>query len=259
MNKTAAVIGALASAAVLTACGPDDSMTTGGGSSSITATSSAAGAASTATATSVAGSPRTDETATFTATTLHLEGDGYKLDVPQVSGGKADARAEFNQGMRAGAQEWIDRISGPGDSVTGGSDSQVVHIGAHVLSGHLVTIMYSAGAAHPNSFDSAHVTNVDTGTAITLSDLFTDLQQGLDVLSTQAQTLVEQNPRAAGYSKSQLTPVAEHFRTWVATPEGMKIYLGEIASHAAGNIDITVPWSALDGVLKPGMRAVVGS
>ncbi|MEU0504131.1 RsiV family protein [Nocardia sp. NPDC005998] len=250
MNKTAAVIGALASAAVLTACGPDDSPTTGGGSS-VLATSSAAGAPTT-----VAGSPRAE---TFAATTVHLEGAGYKIDVPQVSGGKADARTEFNAAMRAGAQQWIDRITGPGDSVTGGSDSQVVHIGAHVLSGHLVTIVYGAGAAHPNSFDSAHVTNVDTGTAITLSDLFTDLQQGLNVLSTQAQTLVEQNPRATGYSKSELTPVAEHFHTWVATPEGMKIYLGQIASHAAGNIDVTVPWSALDGVLKPGMRAVIGS
>ncbi|MGW4772159.1 RsiV family protein [Nocardia sp. NPDC004278] len=79
------------------------------------------------------------------------------------------------------------------------------------------------------------------------------------MLSTQAQTLVEQNPRATGYSKSELTPVAEHFQTWIATPEGMKIYLGQIASHAAGNIDVTVPWTALDGVLKPGLRAVVGS
>lgn len=85
------------------------------------------------------------------------------------------------------------------------------------------------------------------------------IQQGLNVLSTQAQTLVEQNPRATGYSKSELTPVAEHFQTWIATPEGMKIYLGQIASHAAGNIDVTVPWTALDGVLKPGLRAVVGS
>lgn len=84
-------------------------------------------------------------------------------------------------------------------------------------------------------------------------------RQGLNVLSTQVETLVEQNPRSAGYGASLLTPVAEHFQTWVATPEGMRIYLGEIASHAAGNIDVTVPWSGLDGVLKPGMRAIVSS
>ncbi|MEV4233782.1 RsiV family protein [Nocardia sp. NPDC050408] len=249
MKKTAAVIGALASAAVLTACGPDDSPTTGGGSS-VPATSAAAGASTT-----VAGSPRAE---TFTATTLHLEGTGYKIDVPQVRGGKANARAEFNEAMRAGAQEWIDRINRPGDSVTGG-DSQVLRIGSQVLSGHLVVVMYSEGAAHPNSFDAAHVTNIDTGKAITLPDLFTDLQQGLNTLSTQAEAQVQQNPRATGYSNSLLTPVAEHFQTWVATPEGMRIYLGEIASHAAGNIDVIVPWSALDGVLKPGMRAILSS
>lgn len=254
MKKTAAVIGALASAAVLTACGPDESPTTGGGPS-VTATPAASVTATPAASTTVAGSPRAE---TFTATTVHLEGAGYKIDVPQVTGGKADARAEFNAAVQAGAQEWIDRITRPGDSVTGG-DSQVVRIGSQVLSGHLVVIMYSEGAAHPNSFDAAHVTNIDTGKAITLTDLFTDLQQGLNTLSTQAEALVQQNPRATGYSKSLLTPVAEHFQTWVATPEGMRIYLGEIASHAAGNIDVTVPWSALDGVLKPGMRAVVSS
>jgi hypothetical protein len=244
MKKTAAVIGALASAAVLTACGPDGSPTTGGATSSTAAAS-----------TTVAGSPRAE---TFTATTLHLEGAGYKIDVPQVSGGKADPRTEFNDAMRAGAQEWIDRINRPGDSVTGG-DSQVVRIGSQVLSGHLVVVMYSEGAAHPNSNDFAHVTNIATGKPITLPDLFTDLQQGLNTLSTQAEAQVQQNPRATGYSKSLLTPVVEHFHTWVATPEGMRIYLGEIASHAAGNIDVTVPWSALDGVLKPGMRAIVSS
>ncbi|MGY4100054.1 RsiV family protein [Nocardia sp. R16R-3T] len=249
MNKTAAVIGALAGAAVLTACGPDASPQTGSGSS-VPATSSAVGAKTT-----VAGSPRAE---TFTATTLHLEGAGYKIDVPQVSGGKADARTEFNAAMRAGAQEWIDRISRPGDSVTGG-DSQVVRIGAQVLSGHLVVSMYGEGAAHPNSNDFAHVTDIDTGKAITLPDLFTDLQQGLDVLSAQAEAQVQRNPRAAGYSKSLLAPVAAHFQTWVATPDGIRIYLGEIASHAAGAIDVTVPWSALDGVLKPGLRAVVSS
>ncbi|WP_433756550.1 RsiV family protein [Nocardia sp. CA-135398] len=254
MKKTAAVIVALASAAVLTACGPDESPTTGGGSSA-SATPAASVTATSAVSTTVAGSPRAE---TFTATTLHLEGAGYKIDVPQVSGGKVEARTEFNEAMRAGAQEWIDRINRPGDSVTGG-ESQVVRIGSQVLSGHLIVVTYAEGAAHPNSNHFAHVTNINTGKAITLPDLFTDLQQGLNTLSTQAEAQVQQNPRATGYSKSLLTPVAEHFQTWVATPEGMRIYLGEIASHAAGNIDVTVPWSALDGVLKPGMRAVVSS
>ena len=256
MKKTAAALGALATAAVLTACGPDGSPTTGAGSPS--ATSTVPGTPSTGTSTSVVGSPQADPTAPFTATTLHLEGAGYKLDVPQLAGGNADARTEFNAAMQDGARVWIGRISSPEDSVTGG-DSRVVHIGAHVLSGHLVTIMYSAHAAHPNSFDSAHVTDIDTGKAIGLPDLFTDLRQGLNALSTEAETLVEQNPRATGYDRGQLTPVAEHFQTWVATPEGMRIYLGEIASHVAGNIDVTVPWAALDSVLKPGMRAVLSS
>ncbi len=55
----------------------------------------------------------------------------------------------------------------------------------------------------------------------------------------------------AGYGKNLHTPVAEHFQTWVATPDGMRIHLSEIASRAAG-ISLIAPWSALDGALKPG-------
>lgn len=248
MKKTVVAIGALATAAVLAACGPDESPTTGTSSTSAAVTSTVA-------PTTVAGSP---QAAPFTATTVTLVGNYYRVDVPQVDGGTDVARFGFNRAMQDGVLQWISHNSLPMDSVTG-REAEMLRIGTRVLSGHVIVTVYGDGAAHPNSFDLAQVTNIDTGASITLTDLFTDLQQGLNTLSTQAEALVQQNPRATGYSKSLLTPVAEHFQTWVATPEGMRIYLGEIASHAAGNIDVTVPWSALDGVLKPGMRAVVSS
>ncbi|MEV5834238.1 RsiV family protein [Nocardia sp. NPDC052112] len=246
--KTVVVIGALATAAVLTACGPDESPAT-------RVSETPAAVTSTGASTTVAESP---QASAFTATTVTMVGDYYRVDVPQVDGGTYVARFGFNRAIQDGVLQWIGHNSLPMDSVSS-RDSQMVRIGTKVLSGHLIVTVYGDGAAHPNSFDLAQVTDIDTGKSITLSDLFTDLQQGLTTLSTQAEALVQQNPKATGYSKSLLTPVAEHFQTWVATPDGMRIYLGEIASHAAGNIDVTVPWSALDGVLKPGMRAVVSS
>ncbi|WP_040687834.1 RsiV family protein [Nocardia vinacea] len=250
MKKSVVVIGALATAAVLAACGPDGSSGTGVSSTSATATTTGATSSPT-----VAGSP---QAAPFTATTVTLVGNYYRVDVPQVEGGTDVARFGFNRAMQDGVVQWISHNSLPMDSVTS-RDGEMVRIGSRVLSGHLIVTVYGDGAAHPNSFDLAQVTDIDTGQSITLPDLFTDLQQGLNTLSIQAEALVRQNPRATGYSKSLLTPVAEHFQTWVATPEGMRIYLGEISSHAAGNIDVTMPWSALDSVLKPGVRAVVSS
>ncbi|MFQ6327414.1 RsiV family protein [Nocardia sp. CWNU-33] len=242
MKKTVAAIVAAALAAVLTACGSTDQAVP---ATTVSATSAAAG------------SPAPDTTWGFTATTVRLEGMGYSVDLPQVAGGKEDARTEFDNGMHAEADKFI-RDAGPDIKVTG-FRSEVARIGRHVLSG-VLGIEVDTGGAHPATYKATHVTNVDTATALTLPDLFTDLQQGLNVLSVQAAELLPKTRVGTNfYFKEDLEPRVQNYERWVATPAGMRIYLGEIASHAMGYIDITVPWSALDGVLKPGLRAVVSS
>jgi hypothetical protein len=247
MKKTAAAAVAAALIAVLTACGSGDHAATAGVTSSTTVAMSSTTAAP----------PPPDTTWGFTATSVRLEGDGYSVDLPQVAGGKDDARTEFDDGMRAEADRFIQQV-GPNYKVKG-FHSEVARIGRHVLSG-VLGIEVDTGWLHPTTYKATHVTNIETGQQLTLPDLFTDLQQGLDALSSQAAVLVPKTRVGTNsYAKEQIDPKVENFERWVATPDGMRVYLGEIASHAMGYIDITVPWSALDGVLKPGLRAVVSS
>ncbi|MFQ6396762.1 DUF3298 domain-containing protein [Nocardia sp. KC 131] len=240
MKKTAAIVAA-ALAVVLTACGSTEE----------------AGSANPVPSTSTTTSPAPDSTWGFTVSSVRLEGVGYNVDLPQVAGGKEDARTEFNNGMRAEADKFI-REAGPEVKVTG-FRSEITRIGSHVLSG-VLGIEVDTGGAHPATFKATHVTNIDTAAPLTLPDLFTDLQQGLNVLSTQATELLPKTRVGTNfYFKEDLEPKVQNFERWVATPAGMRIYLGELASHAMGYIDLTVPWSALEGVLKPGLLAVVSS
>lgn len=254
MKKTAIVAAGVLSV-MLTACGSSDGQ--GTPTSPVPATTLA---------------NESPTSAGFTvAAPIWLEGENYRVYLPRVEGGKADARAEFNESMRTAANEWIAQsepgkvgLGGDGVMVTGlAPDSGLilaseVRIGERVLGG-VLGIEVNSGGAHPNSFVSTIVTNVDTAQPITIPDLFTDLQQGLTALHDQAAILVPQTRAGNSYAKEGIAPDVQNFANWLPTPEGMRIYLGEIASHAQGNIIITVPWSALDSVLKPGMRAVVSS
>ncbi|MBH0777183.1 RsiV family protein [Nocardia bovistercoris] len=218
-------------------------------------TACAAGLESNASAQPVAQAPQ--HAGGFSAASVRLEGPGYRIDVPQVTGGSDAARTEFNNAMRALAQTWIDRVETTFTLEPG--HGQVTYIGTRVVSGLLVVSTYGEGAAHPNNAYESHVTNADTGAAITLRDLFTDTQAGLNALAEQAAIEVPKTRAGDTYFKSGIEATEFNYRLWLATPGGMEIHLGEIASHAAGDIVITVPWSKLDSVLKPGIRDIVSS
>ncbi|MEV4233783.1 MULTISPECIES: RsiV family protein [unclassified Nocardia] len=193
----------------------------------------------------------------FTATSIRLEGTWYSFDLPQVDGGTDDARTDFNEGLRAEVEPFL-RDAAQTRKVSG-FHSEVAHIGRHVLSG-VLGIEVDDGYLHPTTFKRTHVTDIDTGKALTLPELFTDVPKALDRLSAQAEvqipkTRVGTNP----YDKQRIAPAVENFKDWLAMPDGLRVYLGEIASHAVGYIDITIPWSELDAVLKPDLRAVVSS
>ncbi|MEV2220122.1 RsiV family protein [Nocardia vinacea] len=195
----------------------------------------------------------------FTATSIRLEGPWYSFDLPQVEGGTEDARTDFNDGLRAELDPFLRAAAQ--DRAVKGFNSEVAHIGRHVLSGVLgIEVEVDGGKLHPTTFKRTHVTDIDDGKALTLPDLFTDLQRGLDRLSEQAAVQVSKSRVGTNpYDKQRIAPAVENFKDWLAMPDGLRVYLGEIASHALGYIDVTIPWSELDGVLKPGLRAVVSS
>ncbi|MEV0706242.1 RsiV family protein [Nocardia aurea] len=220
-----------------------------------TMTACAAGLESGAAAAPAAGVPTATAPGGYSATTLRLTGPGYELDVPQVSGGTEIARNAFNAAMRGRAQQWIDQVEQTFTLKPGAG--QVTYLGSRAISSLFVISTYSEGAAHPNNAYESYVVDARTGNEITLRDLFTDLNCGLNLLADQAAIEVPKSRAGDSYSKSGIEAVEYNYRLWLATPGGMEIHFGEIASHAAGDIVITVPWSKLDSALKPGIRDIV--
>lgn len=190
-------------------------------------------------------------------TTYTLEGNNYQVEVLQLGGCTTESRQEFNDSLRLAADDFISRVNNTTSVHT--YNQNFMYVGTHVVSAKLGVEIYAEGAAHPFTDFVTHNTDIDTGKALTLQDLFSETLDGLKLLSTQSKVLLDQMPRATGYTPSAITPAVENFRNWVATKDGMRIYFGEIASHAAGDIDITIPWSAFDKVFKPGMKTVLST
>jgi len=83
--------------------------------------------------------------------------------------------------------------------------------------------------AHPRTYLSTVVIDSRSAKPITLTDLFSDEQAGLQRLSEQ----------------TRLAPVEKNFANWIPVADGIEI-------HRLPQT-VTVPWAALTDVLAPGM------
>ncbi|WP_051179671.1 RsiV family protein [Nocardia concava] len=198
----------------------------------------------------------------------HLKGTkgtlSYDIDVPGLGvegkGVNSEAARAFNSCMWSGAQAFVNTYQ-QGKSLTDpNARSRVERIGKHVLSGQLWA-SFDGGGAHPFIVQSTCVINADTTEKLDSKDVFTDENAGLQLLSEQAAKLLPATRAGDGYWKPGITPTAEHYKAWTATPDGMHVYFdqGQVAAEVAGVVDITVPWSALQAQLKPGLRDVLAS
>ncbi|QLY29295.1 DUF3298 domain-containing protein [Nocardia huaxiensis] len=247
-TKTVACLMLAALVAAGAGCAPDESGPPAGGTSTVTASTAPAGSKPTVTSVRHSGQ-RGDLT--------------FDVLLPQIEGGNAEAAKEFNQAMSGLLEGFLTQYAATRSVQDPGQASAVVHLGAHVVSGK-VGVSVDFGGVHPLFALATHVTNLDTGQAITLSSTFTSEAEGLRVLSEQARVLLPETRAAkagATLDYDGITPTAEHFSRWAVTPDGMRLYFepGQVAPPVGGVIDITVPWSALDGVLAPGMRDILSS
>ncbi|MFE3258057.1 RsiV family protein [Nocardia sp. NPDC059091] len=205
----------------------------------------------------------------FVATTEHLTSSGkgsvgFDIDVPQVrvegTGVNWSAGREFNDAMVQGMWTYVDQHQDPAMITDPNKSSTVERIGTHALSGVLYLRVDFHGA-HPEDRLFSHVTNIDTAQEITLASLFTNEQQGLNVLAAQTKTQLARTRVADVVRFDDVKAAAATFQVWTATQAGLHVYFpqGQIGPEAAGVVDVTVPWSDLNGVLKPGMLAVLSS
>jgi len=97
---------------------------------------------------------------------------------------------------------------------------------------------------------------LDTGERLDLSQLFTDGQAALAIMSQQSQTQLH---RILGSKYDPViveggtAPVAASFNNWALTSGGLKITFAEsqVAPRTAGMPSVLIPWSSLTSVMQP--------
>lgn len=184
----------------------------------------------------------------------------WNLVVDTVTGGDPRVAEAFNSAVHASAAGQLDpvkRDADPDGTWTFDTEPQIFFGAASVS--ELITGLYvHVPSAHPSSYVSTVVIDSRSAKPITLGDLFTDKQAGLERLSQQTKDLL---PAVSGVGPTPMpdepgnAAVEANFANWIPTPAGMEIHFADY-QFFHGTPTITVPWSALDDLLAPGMAAL---
>lgn len=207
----------------------------------------------------------TSNAKTYTAAPSKTEGatpDGngkWTLVVDLVSGGDDRVADALNQAVQNSAKEQLESFKR--DAGTDGTwtfDTQPeLHFGGASIAELITGTYMHAGAAHPLLSTGTVVIDSRSARPITLSDLFTDKNAGLKQLSEQSKLLLPAvlNIPAPMGDEPGNAPTEANFANWIPTPAGMEIHFADY-QFGHGRPVITVPWSALDRLLAPGMEAL---
>ncbi len=115
---------------------------------------------------------------------------------------------------------------------------------------------YSAGAAHPGATIVTANYDLTSGEPISLVSLFRPGSQYLDVLSSYSINALE-DKLGADTSADTIAvgagPKEDNFGTFLITDQGLLVIFNEyqVASYAAGEQEITIPYSSLKNILNP--------
>ncbi len=196
---------------------------------------------------------------TYTASTTSIDiGDGWQVTVGQLAGGNGDVATAFNNASVASGQTMAAMLHADNVFRTDADfDAKpTVTFRPTTVAQVLTGIYFWHHAAHPLDYVTTIVIDSRTARPITLDDLFTDTQAGLNRLSAQAKVLL---PAAYGHRTTRdgdlpgNAPVAKNFHNWVPTAKGLEIHF-EDYQFAHGLPIITVPWPELTDLLAPGMQ-----
>ncbi|WP_328359195.1 DUF3298 domain-containing protein [Mycobacterium sp. NBC_00419] len=188
------------------------------------------------------------------------EGNGrWSLAIDTLSGGDPRVSEAFNDAVHQAAQRLLDDTAGirPEGQWAFETSPQIRFAAASVSA--LISGEFSVeGADHPVGSVINVVIDSRSARQITLKELFVDDQEGLNRLSEQTKLLL---PPAMGVTATPMPnhpgnkPLMENFDSWIPTPAGLEIHFADHQFDAGAPV-ITVPWSAVDDLLAPGMDAL---
>ncbi len=187
----------------------------------------------------------------------------WTLNVDTITGGDAKVADAFNTAVNSAAQEQLDGVKpGPGDDpglTWNFETTPTISFTAGAVSELLEGAAYTQNAAHPSDWVSTVVIDSHTAAPITLKNLFTDEQKGLDRLSQQTKELA---PGVFGFGPAPMAdapgnaPTEANFAHWLPTTQGIEIHFNDYQLGPHGLVVVTVPWSAVDDLLAPGRTAL---
>lgn len=187
-------------------------------------------------------------------------GGRWHAEVAQVSGGDPSVAEAFNKAGDASARGQIEQVRTDADSVPSWTFEvkSELFFRPTALAQLLTGVYYAHGAAHPNNYVSTVVIDSRSARPITLSDLFSDEQDGLNRLSEQTKRIW---PTVYGDGGEPMLdepgnrPIAENFANWIPTADGLELHFADY-QFGHGLPVITVPWAALTDVLAPDMTVL---
>jgi hypothetical protein len=221
------------------------------------------GAATTSSTTTTTTTTTSSTTATpFTAKTEKVNsflGTTYaNVSLPQVDGGDSAVAGVFNDEMHKVLQSQADSLTGGRLEDRPGSG---VRIGQRVLSGLLRTAAVDTAKATSRPLVGTVVVDAQSGSVITLSSLFNDLNTGLKLLVQESKKLGPSSAAGANFDGTKLQATEQTFGHWTAETAGLHVFFdqGTVAPSSSGIVDLTIPWSDLGDAMKSGVQQIVSS
>jgi hypothetical protein len=205
------------------------------------------------------GGDPTGQTAPYTETSKRIQRMGtvtVDVELPQVAGGNPVVANVFNEQMEKVLQTQADSLTGGSLQDRPGSG---VRIGTRVLNGLLRTAATDSTTATSTALASTVVMDANSGSLITLSSLFKDLNKALIKLQELSQELGPSTSAGSNFDGTKIQPSEKVFEHWTAETSGMRLYFaqGLVAPESEGIVDLTIPWDNLNDVLKPGVAQIV--
>lgn len=182
----------------------------------------------------------------------------WTISVDLISDGEPQVTQAFNNAVQALAKKQLDSYQ-HGDTVSSWDfqTTPTIYFGGASIAELIQGVFMGKGAAHPLNTIGTVVIDSRSGKPITLTDLFTDKQAGLNRLSEQTKKIfpTEYENSVLLENAPGVAPKDENFANWIPTPAGLELHFADY-QFGHGTPQITVPWSALDDVLAPGMDAL---
>ena len=132
-------------------------------------------------------------------------------------------------------------------------EQATLQAGGEILSVLFEVISYTGGA-HPGSIHRVLNYDLAARKPLSLGDLFKAEADFLGMIHAYCVEALRQRPEMVFPEFEQyLAPVAEHYRVWSLSPQGILITFEEyhVAPYAAGPQQVLVPFSVLENILDP--------